>query len=148
MEGDPAPLLNRFIPNPSRELFDKAELARYAITCADSPQFNETNSFPTPQSLARNTVNRIKNISRHHFGGSPGTSDIDGGCQFWPVDSVEKFAGPFNKTLANPIVIVSSVVDPYAFALTRFGNKKKITLNCYRITPLSGAQLVHKLLGN
>ncbi|CUA68530.1 Putative hydrolase Mb2247c [Rhizoctonia solani] len=122
MEGDPAPLLNRFIPDPSRELFDKAELARYAITCADSPQFNGTNSFPTPQSLARNTLNRIKNISRY-FGGSPGTSDIDGGCQFWPVDSVEKFTGPFNKTLANPIVIVSSVVDPYALALTKFGKK-------------------------
>ncbi|KAH7341494.1 hypothetical protein B0J17DRAFT_646788 [Rhizoctonia solani] len=121
MEGDPAPLLNRLLPDPSRDPLDKAELARYAITCADSPQFNGTNSFPTPESLARNTLNRIKNISRY-FGGSPGTTDIDGGCQFWPVDSAEKFTGPLNKTLANPILIV--------------------------ITPLSSAQLVHKLLGN
>ncbi|KAG8679739.1 hypothetical protein FRC09_018755, partial [Ceratobasidium sp. 395] len=103
------------------------ELGRYAITCADALPFDGPSSYPTPESLARGIISRIKKVSRN-FGGSPGTTDIDGGCQFWPVDSVERFTGPWNKTLANPIVIVSSTVDP--------------------ITPLASAQLVHKLLGN
>ncbi|KAG9118313.1 hypothetical protein FRC07_007237 [Ceratobasidium sp. 392] len=127
MEGEPGPLLNQILSDPSRDPIDKGELGRYAITCADALPFQGPSSYPTPESLARGIISRIKNVS-HNFGGSPGTTDIDGGCQFWPVDSVERFAGPWNKTLANPIVIVSSTVDP--------------------ITPLASAQLVHKLLGN
>ena len=31
-------------------------------------------------------------------------------CPFWPVRSAERFQGPFNRTLANKIVIASNVV--------------------------------------
>ncbi|KAF8604162.1 hypothetical protein BDV93DRAFT_555802 [Ceratobasidium sp. AG-I] len=110
MRGDPAPLLNPILPNISRDSLDKAELARYAITCADALPSDGPDSFPTPESLARGITSRVKKKVRQSFGGSPGAAGIDGGCRFWPVDSVEWFVGPCNKTLANPVAIVLSTV--------------------------------------
>lgn len=107
------------LPDLSRDSLDKAELARHAITCADALPFDGPESFPTPESLARGIISRVKDVS-HNFGGSPGTTYINGGCQFRPVDSVEWFAGPRNKTLANPIVIVSSAVSFVLNARTLF----------------------------
>ncbi|KAI0746904.1 TAP-like protein-domain-containing protein [Daedaleopsis nitida] len=49
-------------------------------------------------------------------------------CSFWPVRSVERYQGPFNKALANKILIASSKYDP--------------------VTPLSGAQELAGLLGD
>ncbi|KAG8737302.1 hypothetical protein FRC10_008360 [Ceratobasidium sp. 414] len=129
IRGNPAPFLNRILPDPARDRFDHAELARYAVTCIDSLPFNKSDpsTFPTPESLARRVVARVNNTSKY-FGGSTGLTDIDGGCQFWPVDGVERYAGPWNKTLANPIVVISSTVDP--------------------ITPLASAEFVNEALGN
>ncbi|KAG9090712.1 hypothetical protein FRC06_000915, partial [Ceratobasidium sp. 370] len=129
IRGNPAPFLNRILPDPARDRFDHAELARYAVTCIDSLPFDKSDpsTFPTPESLARKVVARVNNISKY-FGGSTGLTDIDGGCQFWPVNGVERYAGPWNKTLANPIVVISSTVDP--------------------ITPLASAKFVNDALGN
>ncbi|KAI0350500.1 alpha/beta-hydrolase [Trametes cingulata] len=33
-------------------------------------------------------------------------------CPFWPVRAVERYEGPFNKTLANKVLVVSNVFDP------------------------------------
>ncbi|CAE6467002.1 unnamed protein product [Rhizoctonia solani] len=111
--GNPAPLLNKILPDPSRDRFDHANLARYAVTCIDSLPFNKSDpsTFPTPEHLARRIVARVNSTSKY-FGGSPGLTDIDGGCQFWPVDGVERYAGPWNRTLANPVMVISSSVDP------------------------------------
>ncbi|KAI0807370.1 TAP-like protein-domain-containing protein [Fomes fomentarius] len=49
-------------------------------------------------------------------------------CSFWPVRAVERYQGPFNKTLANKIVIASNTYDP--------------------VTPLSGAQALAGFLGD
>ncbi|KAG9111310.1 hypothetical protein FRC07_008063 [Ceratobasidium sp. 392] len=129
MRGHPAPFLNRILPDLARDRFDHAELARYAVTCSDSLPFNKSDpaTFPTPESLARRIVARVNNTSKY-FGGSTGLTDIDGGCQFWPVEGVERYAGPWNKTLANPVLVISSTVDP--------------------ITPLSSAKFVNDALGN
>ncbi|KAI0709173.1 alpha/beta-hydrolase, partial [Earliella scabrosa] len=48
-------------------------------------------------------------------------------CSFWPVRAVERYQGPFNRKLANKILIVSNTYDP--------------------ATPLSGAQVLAGLLG-
>ncbi|KAH9851187.1 TAP-like protein-domain-containing protein [Lenzites betulinus] len=48
-------------------------------------------------------------------------------CPFWPVRAVERYQGPFNKTLANKVMVVSNTFDP--------------------ATPLSGAKDVASLLG-
>ena len=31
-------------------------------------------------------------------------------CPFWPTRAVERYEGPFNKTLANPILIIGNTV--------------------------------------
>ncbi|KAI0350508.1 alpha/beta-hydrolase [Trametes cingulata] len=49
-------------------------------------------------------------------------------CPFWPVRAVERYQGPFNKTLANKILVVSNVFDP--------------------VTPLSNAEVLAGLLGD
>ncbi|CAE6481040.1 unnamed protein product [Rhizoctonia solani] len=127
--GNPAPLLNKILPDPSRDRFDHANLARYAVTCIDSLPFNKSDpsTFPTPEHLARRIVARVNSTSKY-FGGSPGLTDIDGGCQFWPVDGVERYAGPWNRTLANPVMVISSSVDP--------------------ITPLASARFINDALGD
>ncbi|KAI0369593.1 alpha/beta-hydrolase [Pilatotrama ljubarskyi] len=49
-------------------------------------------------------------------------------CPFWPVRAVERYQGPFNKTLANKVLVVSNVFDP--------------------VTPLSDAEVLAGLLGD
>ncbi|EJF56709.1 hypothetical protein DICSQDRAFT_174660 [Dichomitus squalens LYAD-421 SS1] len=34
------------------------------------------------------------------------------GCQYWPVTPPERYLGPWNKTLSNPILIISNTNDP------------------------------------
>ncbi|KAF8594742.1 hypothetical protein BDV93DRAFT_529113 [Ceratobasidium sp. AG-I] len=129
MRGDPTQYLNRVLPDPDRDRYDHAELARFAVTCIDSLPYNKSDpsSFPTPDSIARGIVARVNSTSKY-FGGSTGLTDVDGGCQFWPVDGVERYAGPWNKALANPVVVVSSTVDP--------------------ITPLASAKFINDQLGD
>ncbi|CAE6457424.1 unnamed protein product [Rhizoctonia solani] len=129
IHGNPAPLLNKILPDRDRDRFDHANLARYAVTCIDSLPFNKSDpsTFPTPEHLARRIVDRVNSTSKY-FGGSTGLTDIDGGCQFWPVEGVERYAGPWNRTLANPVMVISSSVDP--------------------ITPLASARFINNALGN
>ena len=51
----------------------------------------------------------LENISR--FGFAVTTSEPDNGCEYWPVTPPERFEGPFNNTLNNPILIVSNTVS-------------------------------------
>ncbi|KAI0325950.1 alpha/beta-hydrolase [Cubamyces sp. BRFM 1775] len=48
-------------------------------------------------------------------------------CPFWPVRAVERYQGPFNKKLANRVLVLSNTYDP--------------------ITPVSGARALIELLG-
>ncbi|KAI0651007.1 TAP-like protein-domain-containing protein [Trametes meyenii] len=49
-------------------------------------------------------------------------------CPFWPVRAVERYQGPFNKKLANKVLVVSNTFDP--------------------VTPLAGAVSVAENLGD
>ncbi len=57
-------------------------------------------------------------ICRSTMWSSPYMSRVDGGlwpaaiyeCPFWPVRSVERYRGPFNRTLANKILIANNLV--------------------------------------
>jgi hypothetical protein len=48
-------------------------------------------------------------------------------CVYWPARPVERYAGPWNKTLANRIVVMGNVKDP--------------------VTPYESAQKVYEMLG-
>ncbi|KAG8768686.1 hypothetical protein FRC12_005434 [Ceratobasidium sp. 428] len=127
IDGDPTPIMNELVPNVARDVADKGDLYRQAVTCLDALPFNGPRTWPTAEKLADAAIGRIKKVSPHP-GISATLSEPDGGCEFWPERGVERFAGPWNHTLASPILIASTLVDP--------------------ITPLASAQLVHRLLGN
>ncbi|KAH9886641.1 alpha/beta-hydrolase [Cubamyces lactineus] len=49
-------------------------------------------------------------------------------CPFWPVRAVERYQGPFNRKLANKVLVLSNTYDP--------------------VTPLADARALAKLLGD
>ncbi|CAE6487709.1 unnamed protein product [Rhizoctonia solani] len=71
IHGNPAPLLDK--PSPTQLAIGMAMPILY----------------PTPEYLTRRMVTRVNNTSKYSRG-STGLSDIDGGCQFWPVDGVKR----------------------------------------------------------
>ncbi|KAI0807372.1 TAP-like protein-domain-containing protein [Fomes fomentarius] len=93
-----------------------------AIYCGDSvdlnPHTNMTDVFNA-------VITGAQNVS-HLF--SALWPDLSNQCSFWPVRSVERYQGPFNKKLANKILVASNIYDP--------------------ITTLAGAQVVAGLLGD
>ncbi|CAE7198119.1 unnamed protein product [Rhizoctonia solani] len=111
MDGDPTAILNDLVPDSSRSVADKGDLYRYAVTCVDSLPFNNPSTWPTAEKLADEAINRIRKVSPH-FGISATLSEPDGGCEFWPAKGVERFTGPWNHTLAFPMLIASTMVDP------------------------------------
>lgn len=102
-------LLPNYMLNPMPGRSGSRDLQRLAVTCLDSPSPASLADFPTPEGLADIGLATIANVSRH-FGMSISISEPDGGCQFWPVQPPERFTGPWNHTLKNPILIVSNTV--------------------------------------
>ncbi|RDX45302.1 alpha/beta-hydrolase [Lentinus brumalis] len=92
-----------------------------AIWCADNVDLQGT----TMADVFRSIIAGTRNIS-HIFGAGWYTQFYL--CSFWPVRSVERYQGPFDKTLANKIIIGSNTYDP--------------------ITTLAGAQRLAGLLGD
>ncbi|KLO10589.1 hypothetical protein SCHPADRAFT_510397 [Schizopora paradoxa] len=130
MAGDGTAMLNNLLPvygASGPDLSFAEDLARLAVTCLDSPPPEDESEFPTPELLADIGLETIRDVSKH-FGMSTTISEPDGGCQFWPVRGPERFTGPWNHTLSNPILIVSNTADP--------------------VTPIASGRLVNKLLHN
>ncbi|KAH8116069.1 hypothetical protein DFH11DRAFT_1258135 [Phellopilus nigrolimitatus] len=120
-------LLPKYVSYPAPDLSSSGDLARLAVTCLDSPPPASSSEFPTPEELSDIGLSTIREVSRH-FGMSVSISEPDGGCQFWPVKGPERFTGPWNHTLKNPILIVSNTADP--------------------VTPIVSGHLVNSLLSN
>ncbi|KAI0634190.1 TAP-like protein-domain-containing protein [Trametes polyzona] len=98
------------------------DLERSAVSCNDNKPFDA----PTPEEVIDEQLYVLQHVSR--FGLAVVVSEPDAGCQFWPVTPPERFLGPWNHTLRNPILIVSNTADP--------------------ATPLSNGKLVDETLGN
>ncbi|KZS87451.1 hypothetical protein SISNIDRAFT_460849 [Sistotremastrum niveocremeum HHB9708] len=122
------PLYTKLAVNPMPWYTD---LSRSAITCADSPPLSsiDPRTNPTVDDLVDEGMATISKVSLH-FGVSSTISEPDGGCQFWKYvgGGVERYSGPWNKTLSNKILIVSNTADP--------------------VTPIASAKLLHNLLKN
>ena len=43
-------------------------------------------------------------------------------CPWWPVRAVERYQGPFNKKLANKIIVASNVVSVLSLLVTWFSD--------------------------
>ncbi|KAI0689850.1 alpha/beta-hydrolase [Cerioporus squamosus] len=91
-----------------------------AIYCADSVNLRGT----TMEEVFKGIISSSRNVS-HLFGSI--WPALFYRCSSWPVRSVERYQGPFNKKLANKILIASNILDP--------------------ITPLPSAERVTGLLG-
>ncbi|KAF8310961.1 hypothetical protein DL93DRAFT_2169351 [Clavulina sp. PMI_390] len=112
---------------------------RHAVTCADSVPFSRhyhgsSPPWPTVEQLAKVGLDALDMYSSR-WALSSLVTEPDGGCEFWPVNKVEeveegtaaeRFAGPWNHTLSNPILILSSKFDP--------------------VTPLANAKTLHENL--
>ncbi|KAJ4468855.1 hypothetical protein J3R30DRAFT_3554813 [Lentinula aciculospora] len=84
---------------------------RLAVTCLDSPRPASPDEFPTAEDLTEQGLKALREVSPH-FGLSTSVSEPDGGCQYWPVDGPERFAGPWNATLETKMLIISNTADP------------------------------------
>ncbi|THG99485.1 hypothetical protein EW026_g2874 [Hermanssonia centrifuga] len=93
------------------------DLARSAVSCND----NEPFAPPTHEAIIDETLDVFEDVSRLVF--ATITTEPDAGCQYWPVTPPERFEGPWNHTLRNPML-----ADP--------------------VTPISSGKLVQELLGD
>ncbi|KAI0636319.1 TAP-like protein-domain-containing protein [Trametes polyzona] len=92
-----------------------------AIFCGDSVDLTSTNMTD----VFENIIASSQNVSHMFASAWPFAAYY---CSNWPVRAVERYQGPFNKTLANPILVIGNTFDP--------------------ATPLASAKKVVDLLGD
>ncbi|KAF7790649.1 hypothetical protein EIP86_001605 [Pleurotus ostreatoroseus] len=97
MKGNATTIINAFG-------FQLRDLERSAVSCNDNRPFTP----PAPETVIDEALDVFQEVSRLVF--SVFTTEPDGGCQYWPVTPPERFEGPWNHTLRNPILIVSNTV--------------------------------------
>lgn len=107
MAGDGTNLLDDLRTGTVNQAGDDA--ARYAIVCADSPRSSSLSLEDYADSL-------LDAMRRSRFAGGLIFTDPDGGCEFWPVEPIERFTGPFDEFSgandARPVLIISNTKDP------------------------------------
>lgn len=97
IKGDGTAVLNAVIPRPG-------DLARSAVSCNDNKPFKT----PAPEVVVDELLDVFHNVSRLSF--TVVTTEPDMGCQYWPVTPPERFQGPWNQTLRNPMLVLSNTV--------------------------------------
>lgn len=85
------------------------DLERSAVTCNDVQPF----SAPSTEQIVDEYLFDYYNVTRFIFGIL--TSEPDAGCQYWPFTPPERFNGPWDHVLNNPILILSSEVSHVFF---------------------------------
>lgn len=82
-----------------------SDLQRSAVSCNDQTPFTK----PKSEDVADEALYVLQHVSR--FGMGVYSAEPDSGCEYWPVTPPERFAGPWNHTLRNPILIHSNIVS-------------------------------------
>ncbi|CAE6510606.1 unnamed protein product [Rhizoctonia solani] len=80
--------------------------ANEAITCGDSQDARRV----TTKEVFDDIIKITREVS-HMFGPIAVLSSATY-CHRWPVRAVERYTGPWNKKLSNPILVLSNKVDP------------------------------------
>ncbi|CAE6409120.1 unnamed protein product [Rhizoctonia solani] len=78
-----------------------------AVTCADAQDAGNTTT--------KDVFDFVVKVTRHvsHMFGPISTAQISGTyCHHWPVRAVERYTGPWNKKLSNPILVIGNEADP------------------------------------
>ncbi|KAI0743631.1 TAP-like protein-domain-containing protein [Daedaleopsis nitida] len=105
----------RILRAPHTPITDGRTFASEAITCGDSVDPKGT----TMEDVFRYLIDVTQKISPT-FGAIwpiPGFH-----CPFWSVRAVERYTGPFNKTLANQVLVIGNAADP----ITPFAQAKEL----------------------
>ncbi|KAI0772754.1 TAP-like protein-domain-containing protein [Trametes elegans] len=85
---------------------DLVDLERSAVTCNDIGAMDP----PTAEAVVDEVVDVYQKESRLAFAMLTGEPDM--GCEYWPFTPPERFTGPWNATLKNPLLIISNTNDP------------------------------------
>ena len=99
INGNGAGILRTLQTNPL------SDLQRQAVSCNDNRPFTPA---PIPD-IIDELLSVYQNVSRSVF--SVVTTEPDSGCNNWPVTPPERFEGPWNHTLRNPILVFSNIVS-------------------------------------
>lgn len=118
MSGNGTLLFNK-LATPRPPSTPHYDLVRLGVTCIDSPPPTARAEVPTPEDLAAEFIKTMRKVSPH-FGASVSVGEPDGGCQYWPVQGPERFAGPWNATLEWPMLIVSNTVSSFTYWCPEF----------------------------
>ncbi|KDQ17321.1 hypothetical protein BOTBODRAFT_30137 [Botryobasidium botryosum FD-172 SS1] len=108
-------------PDPDPTTQPAPSYAFQAITCADA--------IDSENATTKDVFDEIVRVSRvisPLFG--PSFGDAGFYCHRWGARAVERFTGPWNHTLSNPILVIGNEADP--------------------ITPFANAKVVADLLGD
>ncbi|KAF7324915.1 hypothetical protein MKEN_00533700 [Mycena kentingensis (nom. inval.)] len=94
------------------------ELTRLTISCGDALPREKDEGLPTAAEIVDDLLVTLRDVSPM-FGATVHMNEQHGGCQYWPGTGVgpARYRGPFNKTLATPMLILSNTHDaitPYA----------------------------------
>lgn len=118
------------------------DLQRSGVSCNDQKPFKA----PTPEETIDEAVDVYEKVTRFNLAVT--IAEADSGCQYWPVSPPERYTGPWNNTLKNPLLIISNTVR-------RIGEiwiDRRLMISYFPqndpATPLSSGQMVHKALGN
>ncbi|KZT58682.1 hypothetical protein CALCODRAFT_230866 [Calocera cornea HHB12733] len=101
------------------------DLERQAVSCNDAPK-PPLYEPPTNEQLVDEMLAVATDVTGLAF--SVLTTEPDASCHYWPVIPPERFTGPWNNTLSNPILVMSNTADP--------------------VTPIASAYLLKELLGD
>ncbi|KAH8923445.1 hypothetical protein BT69DRAFT_159775 [Atractiella rhizophila] len=102
------------------------DMERSGVSCNDQMLGYGREKEPTPEEVTDELWSVINEVTELTMAVIP--SEKDGGCGYWPVAPPERFTGPWNATLRNPILIHSNTDDP--------------------VTPIWSGRKVNKLLGD
>ncbi|KAJ3164864.1 hypothetical protein HDU88_005076 [Geranomyces variabilis] len=91
-----------------------------AIACA--------NTRPDYSGREDELESEMSRVAAMHPLGYASAASIQVGCTYWPIRAVESFAGPWNATTKNTVLLLSNTLDP--------------------VTPVESARIAHSLLGN
>ncbi|EIW56310.1 alpha/beta-hydrolase [Trametes versicolor FP-101664 SS1] len=107
-----------------RHQSDEAETyGGIAVACSDSIDPRGTSM----KDVFKNTIAATQSVNGSHLF-TPVWPISWNYCPFWPVRAVERYTGPFNKKLANKVLIANNRLDA--------------------ATPLKGAQALSKIMGD
>ncbi|CDO72134.1 hypothetical protein BN946_scf184962.g77 [Trametes cinnabarina] len=101
MNGDGSALLDA-----QRQGIHYDDLQRSAISCNDNTALDP----PTAEEVIDEQLWVLQHVTR--FSLAVVALETDWGCHHWPVSPPERFSGPWNHTLSNPILLVSNTADP------------------------------------